>query len=562
MNIFKSKLCSISTESRKKLRNPTTFLLLFSLVFVRYCYYGFSYFYQLDDYIQYHNYTYFANNVVDLIFDMGLLQARPAAGAADLLIWSKMFAVMLAAVAVISAMYVGAAMLLKSVFERHFRIGWVFYAVFCLLPLGIEGTYWVSASSRIVCGLFFVSLGAWLLQRYFDGSRWYMLVGALVLQLFGSCFYEQVLVFSVALFLVLGILNRKNTGKKSLWSGFSVANAVIYLLLTSLAPNSSLYSGRMEVVLPVSSYYYRNFLPEVLRQVKNVFVDGGVYTSVKGFVRGIKIMWQDHAVLYALIVILLCILFFALACAVQRSTDKQAQPNEKKRCIFAVLTGLFLAAAPLAPFFFLGNPWFSFRGAVASFAGLALALDAILCSVFSSCKYRVRVNAAISACIAFVFCVASVSEIHDYRQTTENDQRIVQTIVDTIDLSDTEDNIGIIGLEPSYLEDQNFYWHEHIHGVTESSWALTGLIQYKTCQPSLPSVIPLSERELYRQWNYETNRIDGFDELYYYDVQNNSLIRLTYVQTGEKAFNLYDEGGILFGTVTTDADGCGHFAKQ
>lgn len=545
------------TKTTNKLRNPLTFLLLFSLVFVRYCYYGFRYFYQLDDYIQYHNNAFFSGSVPDLIPNLGLLQARPAAGIADLLIWSKLFAVMLAAVAVISVMYVGAAMLLHSVFSRHFRVGWIFYAVFCLLPLGMEGTYWVSASTRIVCGLFFVALGAWLLQKYFDGARWYALLGALALQLLGSCFYEQVLVFSVALFFVLGILNRKNAGKKCLWSGFAVVNALLYLLLTALAPKGNLYSGRMGLVLPFSAYYYRSFLPEVLRQVKNVFLDGVFYTTVKGFYRGVKLIWQDRAVLYALGVVLLCVLFFVLACFAQRGSKN----GEKRGTVPALLTGLLLAAAPLAPFFFLDNPWFSFRGALPSFAGLALAADVLVLCLFSHCRNRARAGAGIAACMAVVFCVASVSEMHDYRLTTQNDQRIGQYIIDTLDLSNANETIGIIGLEPSYLEDQNCYWHEHIHGVTESTWALVGLMKYQTKEYFLPSVVPLPEQELYRVWNYDTNRIDGFDQLYYYDVESNTLTQLFAVQTGERAFDLFDEDGALFGVVT-DAEGCGRFTKQ
>ena len=62
----------------QKERPWLVFALIFALVLLRFCYYGFTYYPQLDDYIQLHNQSaYYSAKAV--ILDMGLLSSRPLA---------------------------------------------------------------------------------------------------------------------------------------------------------------------------------------------------------------------------------------------------------------------------------------------------------------------------------------------------------------------------------------------------------------------------------------------------------------------------------------------------
>ncbi len=525
----------------KTLLKCLPFLSLFSLVFIRYLYYGFTYFYQLDDYIQYHNYTYFFEDLGWLINRLGLLTSRPAAGLGDLYVWSRFFPVMLLAVAILSAMYAASALLLKSIFSCHFGTGNFFLVIFALLPLGFEGTYWVSASSRILCGLFFAALGAWLLQRYFDGAKWYFLLGACLLQFLSSCFYEQCLVFSVALFALVGLLSMKKARRKALWGGFGVVNTVLYFGLTGLFPSSTLYGGRMDVVLPISSDYFKNFLPQVLKQMAQAFFGGGFGTLFKGFWRGLEILWQDGALFFVLLLFALCGLFWWV------STRQMNAVQKSDRTLY--LCGLALFFAPLAPFFILANPWLSLRGTVMSFAGMALIADGLFRLLTQ--KMRRQTVAGLIAAVALVFCIAAVSELHDYKLTTETDHKIAKTIIETVDLSDPQQRIGILGLEPHYLEEQNYYYHEHVHGVTESDWAMTGILRYKTKQYDLAAVVPLPAEQVWQGWNFESNRLDGFDLIYYYNEATDELLLLEREILGEKEYRFYHHD-VLFATVTEE----------
>jgi hypothetical protein len=82
-------------------------------------------------------------------------------------------------------------------------------------------------------------------------------------------------------------------------------------------------------------------------------------------------------------------------------------------------------------------------------------------------------------------------------------------------------------LQKSYLDEQNFAHHEHIHGVTESSWALTGALISHNSNLLLPRVTPMASPQefntaylLYMGWNREIMRVGGFDHIYYLSYFN------------------------------------------
>ena len=538
-------------KNSKYVRPMLSGFLLYSLVFIRYLYYGFRYFYQLDDYIQYHNYTCFFDDLWGYIVDAGMLASRPAAGPADIFVWSRFYPCMIVAVALLSAMYTGAAFLLYRIFQNHFRVTPLFLVLFSLMPLGFEGTYWVSASSRVVCGLFFCVLGAWFLEKYWERKRWPYLLPAMLLELLGSCFYEQALVFGVALFILLGLLRAREQRFYALWSGISLVNTAIYFVLTSLMP-SGLYESRMTWMLPNDPYYFRTFLPNILGQVKTVFLDGGSAVVWKGFTRGFGILVRDGAWLYLLLAVLLCTAFWWMF----RREEERAG---NKRLWMAVVLGMLLAASPITPFLFISNPWFCFRNAVFSFAGIALVVDVLVAALWN--RFRIRsVAPALAAVVALVFVVCGVSELHDYKAVHEDDQKIADAIIARLDLSDPDQRIGLIGVEKCYLTEQNFDYHEHIHGVIESGWALNGLLQCKRKTRSTAKVIPLHSDCIYEYWNYEENRIDGFDLLYAYDYETNLFTPLQARGMPDGSFDLYTEDGVLFGRVE-ETDGRGYLTK-
>lgn len=330
----------------KNNRRLLLFLLIFALIFIRYCYYGFEYYYQLDDYIQYHNY-YNVKGITSIFkcVEIGLLASRPLAGIADIFVWTRLFGVMIAGVAIVSAMYAASACLFQWVWSRHFGTGIIFIIIYSLLPLGFEGTYWMSASTRIVVGLFFASVALYFFEKWCSNGKHRNLIIYIFAQLIAYGLYEQILIISFTSIILVGLLHIKRSFARSICGLISLVNAIIYFIFVSYFSSlsgESIYSARYELVLPGNSNYFDTFLPELLSQIKSAFIGGGFYTLVKGFKRGLLLLLEQPNLLYIFGILILCALIFIFA---KKETPKT------QRAFCAIICGLALATAPIAQFF-------------------------------------------------------------------------------------------------------------------------------------------------------------------------------------------------------------------
>lgn len=163
-------------EKKIKRNEPAAlFLLLYLLLMVRNCACGPTYYPQLDDYIQYHNYAS-AASFQALQQSTGLLDTRPLAGLADYFVWSPMFDHMILGLALISLLYVLTVMLFWKILQRYFHVSILFPVLVTLLPLGMEGTYWMSAATRVVVGMFFGVLATRIFLKWLDSGGWGWLI--------------------------------------------------------------------------------------------------------------------------------------------------------------------------------------------------------------------------------------------------------------------------------------------------------------------------------------------------------------------------------------------------
>lgn len=528
--------------------------VLFVLVMARYCAFGVQYYHQLDDYIQYHNYAR-GHTFLNLQIIVGILSSRPLAGIADYYFWSHMFDNMILGVALISALYVAAVLLIWNLLGRYFRTSPVLPVIMALLPLGMEGTYWMSASTRVVVGMFFAALAVRALLNWLDGKDWGWLVLYLILQLIPFGFYEQAGLLSITLAVGAAILEWTRKGKPlgrcavSLWG---VPAMGLYFLATRLLNNGGVYGSRVGIVLPIRRYYWESVFPEIMRQLRDAFLKGGFYTTAKGFVRGARMILSGELLLWALGVAALCVLLGLL----MRHKEQKEQTGKDAPLPLALLSGVLLAAAPVSLFLVLDNPWFSLRGTVTSFPGIALLVDTLLLWLWDKLALRRGGLAILAAAMALVFCVAGSSEVRDYRDTYENDQRIAGLVLEAVrETGPVEGRIGVLNLEPSYLPNQNFYYHEHIHGCTESNWAFSGLL---TALGEEIKVTPLPADPLYRAWNREANHPSGFETLYWFDGEG--LTPAVLRELAENTYQVRDRQGNLLGVIWEE-DGIGYIRR-
>lgn len=604
--------------------------VLFLLLAARCCAFGFRYWPQLDDYIQYHNYPT-SSSFWLLHQSVGLLASRPLAGLADYFIWGRDFDNLIVGVLLICALYAAGVVLVKGLLERHFHVGPVFPVVMALLPLGMEGTYWVSASSRVVVGLFFAALAALVFTRWLDTGKLGWLCLYLPLQLLPFGFYEQSGIFAVTLTVGLAILEvllrDRDKLRRALLCLWSLVCIPIYFLVTSLFSRGGVYASRSELARDVIDlvlqlarrywpllaaaaaglcvllwflvrrlrkagrrervrwlilllallaagaagifllllrtslfrYYLSAILPEILGQIKDVFLWGNFYTTVKGAVRGARLILSGELLLWGVAAAGLCVLLWLV---LRRGGGLG---GERGRFWLALLSGVLLAAAPLTVFLVVGNPWFSFRGAATSFAGLALIADTLAETLWRGLSLRRDGPAVLAAALALVFLAAGASEMKDYKTTYENDQRIAREVLRDLrrDFPTPESaagvRAGLLGVESSFLPDQNYFWHEHIHGCTESDWAFSGLLTSTGENTGLPAAVPVPTWPVYRAWNAETARPEEFDVLYYYDGTGLERVRLTPRATGEHDFGVYRENGELLGELWEEEGKIGYF---
>ena len=447
-----------------------TAVLLFGLIMIRYCYYGLTYYIQLDDYIQYHNFNAFYPDWLGHLVALGSFSARPLAGLTDVHVWGRFWGNMIVAVAILSAMYAVSGVLLHAVFRRRFGTGYVFYVVYALLPLGFEGSYWISASSRILTGLFFAALSLLFFDRWCMRGKKRELVLFAVFQFIAFCYYEQIVLFSVAATLVVMLAVPKSERSRAQGGWLFLVGGLAYFAVTKLAP-AGVCSDRAQLFLPTKEDYDISVAEPAWRQVKEVFLQGGAATLGRGFRRGASLIAAQPNFIYILLVLGLCVSFFAAARTARRTSVR----------LFAeLLAGVFLTVAPLAVFFVISSPWIGLRNAVPSFCGLALIADALCDLVFGRMRGGAKKTAFLAALLAGLCCVSSVSELYDYRAVTQGDTRVCSAAAEAIaDLSapvGEKRGVWLLNVEPTYAADANYYYHEHDYGVTSSTWATTGAV--------------------------------------------------------------------------------------
>lgn len=541
-------------------RRPLSFLLIYAAIVLRYLSCGGAYCWQHDDYIQYINFPS-VDNYVQLLLEQGLLASRPLAAVTDLYVWSNFARCMIVGVLLLSALYAGSAMLWQSVFRRRFGTGWIFTVVYTLLPLGFEGTYWMSAGTRLICGLFLGALALWLLMRFVEDGK--ALCGWLYFPvlLLSYGYYEQTLVLSMAASLLLMLSYLGERRPRGLLALLTFAAAAVYFAFTAAFSDGGVISSRMELALPNNAYYFQVFLPEISGQVWHAFAYGGAGTTIRGFWRGVKLIFTEGKWLW----LLACLGLTALHGLLARSDDTAeaaALPartwGQGRRRGWAIaeayLFGILMALAPVSIFFFIGNPWFSIRNTLPSFVGLAFLADL---TVRLCLRRRVQVRAGICTGLAVLCCVASVAEMHDYRQTYQHDVVLLDRIAEKVEAEGgtISGRIGIVGVNASYLDEQNYSFNGHVTGIGSSDWELYAAISARLGRELGVDIVPLAvdEFSFWRGWNRATKRIDGFAQLWYWDEETHTLhdlaaqvqpdgsTRLTFAESGDFCAVVWEE---------------------
>ncbi len=402
---------------------------------------GFKYYPLLDDYIQYGLYPIANNPFADIYLKIGNYVSRPMAGLFDIYIWGKLWGKMGVALFILTLLHsLSAYLFILSADKLKIPLGLSFAMIFVLCPINFEGSYWISASSRLVVGVFLVGASCYMLASGKSGLFF-------IFQLFSMLFYEQVIILSIVLSAF--IIFRKKDYKLI---GFTIVNTAIVGLYYIAFSRMGSYGNR--AVLKIIN----------LDAVRDIVASWNASWLYGGFVRGVSMagVWY-----------ILAILIVGLCFVQKRDCFKMKM----------VIAGVVVFIASYIPIIILQNYTVGLRNCFVPLIGVAIIIDALL--------NLTRLKPFITCVFTIFFLVISVSELADYKANYDLDKKIIEYVSDNLSI---EKKNVVDGANRRNVQ-SNFAFAEHILSIASSDWALTGAVREHLKKGNIPYIY-LSNAEL------------------------------------------------------------------
>lgn len=467
---------------------------------------GFSYFCVLDDYVQYGCYPLY-DNLSRVYFGIGTASNRPLAAFFDPAVWGAFFPNMVFALLILCALL----FLSAKLFDRCFTMCGIavtpfFYAVYLLLPLGFEGTYWISASSRIVVGLFFTALTVYLLITYIKERKAWQLLLYAVSSLASFGFYESVTVLSG---LVQGLIILKfafdEKQYKRLWllaiPALCTAAVLVYYKLA--AHIGALGSRAAEF----SVTHIGARLGELFSQFGYIFTAGLYRTTAAGFLDGLKILMQNGVFGIVISILILCV---SVLCAY--AGGKYKLFAEAKLC---VPLGLLLIVLPLLPNILVPDVWLTYRSIVVCLPGFCVLFAPLLALAFQNRCVKTTALFLLTS----VFLVGCVNEVHTYKAVSELDGQIVNEVLQHLDdevLAGKKETVLVLSQE--VITPQTSFYKDHVKSVFYTDWAVTGAVRAFARNIKIKTITPVYSLE---NVDTEGKQVLYMDEFYHVTEETN-----------------------------------------
>ncbi len=445
-------------------------------------FFGFRYYPILDDYIQFGCYPLYSD--VSYVFTtIGTVSTRPLASLLDPLFWGRFYNFPAFSLCLITALHLCSAFFICRTAQLYnFSLSPLFFIVYLFWPLGMEGRFWLSASTRIVVGLFFACLSLWLLSLFLQKNFSYLrLIFFSLVQLISLCFYESVAVFSIfCSFLLLYFELRKNRSKKLLlvpiMTGLNLAFILFYYV----------YFRKLGLLVSrVNGFSITGLFPNILKLFPQILEIFSAASVTKSSFSGIKILVSNgfKGVIFLLLIILLSHRF-----SMQVAFEKKHSKRENF-CLFRC--GLMLFFMPFLPYAMAETVWLTNRSFFASIPGFALILLGFL-QLFHK-KHLQKLTVFI---LSFLFLTANIYEYNTYLLAGKLDDYILNEIVYQIDENVLlgEKKLQVVMPERIHLP-QHAYYKDHVASVFDSDWALTGALRAKTKTLSLKRAEPVLKGE-------------------------------------------------------------------
>ncbi len=421
----------------------TPFMLILSvfLAIFRFSCLSFRYIPYLDDYVQYFYYPSFENPWQTILLGgPKILFTRPLAGLCDRFLWSFFNNNLGFALSIISFLYgISGVLFYKTLESINLHPSSLFLVFYLLFPLNIEGTYWLSASTRIVVSLFFIALSSYFIVK----SKTLLFA---LFSFLSMWFYEQTALLSVFIGVSLSLFSKQ---PKAIVSPILnlLALSGFYLMLGKYSDNAD------RLVMSFSQQHFSN----LGAQVYEFLFPLSFNLVVNGFCRGLAFLMQNHMLWWLFLLVVLASLFFEVS-------KSQSYTTSTKKLVW----GLVLSFIPFLPFLISSNENLNFRNFVPCLLGIALIFEDLLVRISRS------LLPTLCSVLVCIFSIVASCEVVDYDHTATADLNLAIEISQSLPKDAKTFNYQIN--TPDYYQ-QSAPKNDHIMSMTASDWGPTGIVR-------------------------------------------------------------------------------------
>ena len=462
--------------------------------------FGFCYYPVLDDYIQYGGYPLY-EDVSHVFINIGTIATRPFASLLDPTLWGAFYPHLFFVLVIICVLFFFGAKFIASSFERiDICVTPFLYAILLLCPLGFEGTYWISASSRICVGLFFTGLALHFLIKIIDTNKKLLLIPYALFALLSFGFYESVMILSAMLQFFVIIFTVKDNKKRLLYLITPVVMGVLMILYYKIFGSVGALGSR------ANSMDFKNILSnsyELIKQFLEILVKGGIKTVFLGAFEGFSLMLSGFYSFWGVVRFVLAVLI-SLCCAHFGTKKEFSAPTVR-----TVLLGIAFTFIPLVPNILTDTVWLTYRSVVVSFLGLVL----IPAPLFSKLLKNQKLRFLSLFVIVFLFCAGNINELDTYRTVNETDNALVTEICNQLEpevLAGEKETIVV--LDSEIVIPQVSYYKDHVKSVFDSDWALTGAVRAKSENVKIKMITPVLSLNDVDTTDKQIIFLGGYDE--------------------------------------------------
>lgn len=535
---------------KEKNREGILYGSLAAFMLLKFLYYGLTYFPVADDWIQYGTYPFHDNPFVSVILKARTYSNRPLAAFFDPYVWGKFWGNMWAALLIITLCHFAAMVLLHKVMKKNgLYSGSLGLLIFGGAPIVIEATYWISASSRLVFGMFLAVLSWHILMKCIESehNRVIDLFLYATVSFMSLSFYEQIIPVSVIGSALILYRNRNVVKRKWLYA-IPWVNLMIICIYYAVFMSHSKSASRSGITL--------SMIPErisaILGTVRTIFIRNQKLLMTMDSSRGFQLVLEDGAYFFLLLIILTALavgIAFWIGEDVNKEgneeMDRRIHKNRKISWWLQVVIGIVFAVLPYSPFLVLNQGGWDLRNAFPSVLGIAIAADAVVGFCHKFRWPRLLLSMFVSF-IALVFLVVHVSVLAFYKEVSERDRLTGESILamsEGFGVAEGHKNLAVF--DPKYTySNANYLYGSSIAGGTAANWSMTGLLRALSGNLRLPMVYHLPDGVNLG------DSINDIEESFLVVIDHEGkVIQLEFEKLNEDTMVLTTESGERFGQI-------------